>query len=100
MSLVLFGLASMGIFVVSFVTRSFVEIPHLVEMAEWSVVWGGLSLAGVLVAGRLGFGRWLRAGPIAVLLTTSGIALSAIVHVVLQQWAIARYGGPPASSRS
>jgi hypothetical protein len=92
LSLACFVAASTGIFAVNTVVRLFADVDHLVEMAEWSLVWGSLALIGVLLAGRLAFGRWLRAGPIAVLLATSGIALSAVVHVVLQQWAIARFG--------
>ncbi|HEX2142527.1 MAG TPA: hypothetical protein VHK28_09710 [Candidatus Limnocylindria bacterium] len=72
--------------------RLFIATDHLVEMAEWSVVWGALSLCGVLVAGRIAFGDWLRVGLPGFLVGGTGIALSAIVHVVLQQWAITRFG--------
>jgi len=72
----------------------FSELPHLTEVAVWSVVWGGLSLIGVLIAGRLAFGAWLTLHPAALMIATIGIALSAIVHVVLQQWEIARFGVP------
>lgn len=92
MSLVLFVASSMAIFAVSWVMSAFVEVPHLVEMAEWSVLWGALSLSGVLVAGRLAFGRWLQVSAVAFLLAGTGIFLSAIVNVVLQQWAVARFG--------
>ena len=92
LSLASFLAASTGIFVVKTVGRLFAEVPHLVEMAEWSVVWGVLALVGVLVGGRLAFGRWLQVSVIALVIAGIGIALSAIVHVVLQQWAVARFG--------
>ena len=88
----LFGVSSMAIFVVNTVIRLVTDVPHLVEMAEWSVVWGGLSLVGVLVAGRVAFGHLPRVGLPAVILAGTGIVLSAIVHVALQQWTIARFG--------
>lgn len=63
-------------------------------MAAWSVVWGGLSLIGVFMAARLAFGSWLPLHPVGLSVAAIGIALSAIVHVVLQQWEIARFGVP------
>jgi hypothetical protein len=84
--------SSLGIFVVNTVVRAFGDVPHTIEMAEWPIVWGTLALAGVLIAGRLVFGRWLAVGGLAVALAVLGIALSATVNVVLQQWAIARFG--------
>jgi hypothetical protein len=89
---VLFLVSSLGIFVVNTVVRAFGDVPHTIEMAEWPIVWGTLALAGVLIAGRLVFGRWLAVGGLAVALAVLGIALSATVNVVLQQWAIARFG--------
>lgn len=76
------------------VTNWFADVPHLTEMAAWSVVWGGLSLIGVLSAARVAFGAWLIVNAIAVGTAAVGIALSAIVHVVLEQWEIARFGIP------
>jgi hypothetical protein len=92
LSFVLFLVSSLGIFVVNTVVRAFGDVPHTIEMAEWPIVWGTLALAGVLIAGRLVFGRWLAVGGLAVALAVLGIALSATVNVVLQQWAIARFG--------
>lgn len=74
----------------------FSDLPHLAEMATWSVVWGGLSLIGVLVAARLAFGAWLSVHPPGVMIAVVGVALSAVVHVVLQQWEIAQFGVPEA----
>jgi hypothetical protein len=91
-SLVCFVAANMGIFVVNAVVRLFADVPHLFEMAEWSVVWGVLALIGVLLGGRVAFGRWLSLNAAALVVAGTGIALSAIVHVVLQQWAVARFG--------
>jgi hypothetical protein len=76
------------------VAQSFTDLPHLVQMAAWSVVWGGLSLIGVFMATRLAFGSWLPLHPVGLSVAVIGIALSAIVHVVLQQWEIARFGVP------
>ena len=76
------------------VTNWFTDLPHLTEMAAWSVVWGGLSLIGVLIAARVAFGAWLTVNAIAVGTAAVGIALSAIVHVFLQQWEIAHVGIP------
>jgi hypothetical protein len=87
-----FGASSTAIFAVNTVVRFFVDIPHLVEMAEWSVVWGALSVVGVLMAGRLAFGRPLRLSIVGLALAGTGIVLSATVHVVLQQWAVIRVG--------
>lgn len=76
------------------VVNWFSDLPHLTEMAAWSVVWGGLSLIGVLVAARLAFGAWLPVHPPSVLIAVVGVALSAVVHVVLQEWEIALFGVP------
>jgi hypothetical protein len=78
------------------VAQWFTDLPHLVQMAAWSVVWGGLSLIGVFIAARLAFGSWLPLHPVGFGIAVIGIALSAIVHVVLQQWEIARFGVPEA----
>ena len=91
-SFALFVASSLGIFVVNTVVRAFGDVPHTIEMAEWPIVWGALAVAGVLIAGRLVFGRWLRASVSAIVLAGVGIGLSAVVNVVLQQWAIARFG--------
>jgi hypothetical protein len=92
LSFAAFLASSLGVFVVNAGVRAFADIPHLAEMAEWSVVWGALALTGVLLAGRLAFGRWLSVGAIALVVAVAGIGLSAVVNVVLQQWAIARFG--------
>lgn len=68
------------------------ETDHLVDMALWSVTWGGLSLGGLIVAGRLLLSEPMRIGPLTVAVAAVGIGLSAVVHVVLQQWEIARFG--------
>jgi hypothetical protein len=68
------------------------EIPHVVQMAIWSIAWGLLALIAVLLAGRLAFGRWLRVGPVSVVAAATGVALSAIVHATLEQWQIGRFG--------
>lgn len=96
------ALLSLGMFVAALfatlpilaVIKWFADLPHLAEMAAWSVVWGALSLIGVAVAARLAFGAWLTLHPVGVSIAAIGIALSAIVHVVLQQWEIARFGVP------
>jgi len=76
------------------VVNWFADLPHLTEMAVWSVLWGGLSLLGVVVAARLAFGAWLPLPPTGIAIAVIGVVLSAIVHVVLQQWEIARFGVP------
>jgi hypothetical protein len=89
---VLYGASSLGIFVINAFLRTFTDVPHLVEIAEWSVVWGTLAVAGVLISGRLAFGRWLRVSVAAFVVAATGIGLSATFNVVLQQWANARFG--------
>jgi hypothetical protein len=91
-SLVFFLAALFGSMVVNAAAQLAIDIPHLAQMAEWSLVWGGLSVAGVMVAGRLSFGSWLRVTAKGLTLAATGIGLSAVVHVVLQQWAVARFG--------
>jgi len=68
------------------------DAPHLAQMGAWSVVWGVLSLVGVLVAARLVFGAWLRPRPGAVAVASFGIGLSAVLNIVLLQWETARFG--------
>ena len=68
------------------------DAPHLAQMGAWSVIWGVLSLLGVLVAARLVFGAWLRPRPLGVGIAAVGIALSAILNVVLLQWETTRFG--------
>lgn len=68
------------------------DAPHLAQMAVWSPVWGILSVLGVLVAARLVLGTWLQPPRVAVGIAVVGIALSAIVNVVLQQWEMTRFG--------
>jgi hypothetical protein len=92
LSLALFVAAAFGIFPVLAVVRLAVETTHHSEMALWSVVWGGLSVVGVLVAGKLAFGRWLRVRPSAMVVAAIGIGLSVGTHVTLQQWSVERFG--------
>jgi len=92
LSLGLFCASSLGVFAVNTVVRLFTDVPHLIEMAEWSAVWGLLAMLGVLVAGRLAFGRWPTVSAFAVLIGVSGIVVSAVFHVVLQQWSVTRFG--------
>jgi hypothetical protein len=66
--------------------------PHLAQMGAWSLVWGVLSALGVLVAARLSFGSWLRPRPLGIGVLATGIGLSGILNVVLQQWEISRFG--------
>ena len=68
------------------------DAPHLAQMAVWSPVWGILAVLGVLVAARLALGAWLRPPTVAVGIAAVGIALSAVVNVVLQQWEVTRFG--------
>jgi hypothetical protein len=68
------------------------DAPHLAQMGAWSVIWGVLSLLGVLVAARLVFGAWLRPRRLAVAVAGVGIGLSAVLNVVLLQWETARFG--------
>lgn len=92
LSLGLFCASSLGVFATNTVVRLFTDVPHLVEMAEWSITWGLLGMLGVLISARLVFGRWLRVSAQAVLIGSSGIVLSAGFHVVLQQWSVTRFG--------
>jgi hypothetical protein len=92
LSLALFCASSLGVFAINTVMRLFTDVPHLFEMAEWSVVWGALAVVGVLAAGRLAFGRWLPVSMTALTVAASGTVLSAVFHVVLQQWALTRFG--------
>jgi hypothetical protein len=68
------------------------DAPHLAQMAAWSPTWGILAVVGVLVAARLALGAWLQPPPGAIAVAAVGIALSAIVNVVLLQWETARFG--------
>jgi hypothetical protein len=92
LSLVAFVAALFAVLLVLAVAELFAEIPHLAQMAMWSVTWGLLSVAGVLIAARIAFGYWLSVGPMAWGMAATGVVLSAIVHVVLQQWEIQRFG--------
>ena len=89
MSFAAYVAALFAILPVLAVINWFTDVPHMTEMAAWSVVWGGLSLIGVLIAARVAFGAWLPFNAIGIATAVIGIALSAIVHVVLQQWEIA-----------
>lgn len=84
--------ALFGIFPVLAAAQAFGEIPHAAQLAIWSASCGVLSIGGVLLAARLTLGRWLSIRPIAMVLAGAGVVLSAIVHVVLQQWEIQRFG--------
>ncbi len=68
------------------------DTPHLVEMAAWGPIWGGLSVLGVLVAARLAIGTAFRPPAAALGIAAVGIGLSAVVNVVLQQWEMTRFG--------
>jgi hypothetical protein len=68
------------------------DAPHLAQMGAWSVIWGVLSLLGVLAAARLVFGAWLRPRPLAIAVAGVGIGLSAVLNVVLLQWETTRFG--------
>jgi hypothetical protein len=92
LSFALFLASSLGIFIVNTAVRLLSDVPHVFEVAEWPIVWGALAMTGVMMAGRLAFGRWLRVGATAIVVAVVGIGLSAVVNVVLQQWAIARFG--------
>lgn len=92
LSFALFCAGILAVFVVNLVVRVFIDVPHLLEMAEWSIAWGLAAVAGVLIAARIAFGRWLAVGLTAAVTAGAGIVLSATFHVVLQQWTIARFG--------
>ena len=68
------------------------DAPHLAQMAVWSPIWGILAVVGVLLAAQLALGTWLRPPAVAIGVAATGIALSAIVNVVLTQWETARFG--------
>ena len=92
LSFALFVAALLAIFPISAVLNLFGEIPHAALMALWSVSWGVLSVLGVVLAAQLAFGTWLRPRPLGLGIAAVGIALSTVLIVVLEQWAIARYG--------
>jgi hypothetical protein len=94
LSLALFVAAFLAVFPILAAMRVFGEVPHLAQMALWSLSWGILSVLGVLVAARVAFGAWLRPGPVALGVAAVGISLSAALHIVLQQWELARFGYP------
>lgn len=96
LSFAAFCAALFAIFPIVIAVRWFAELDHLTEMALWSLVWGSAASVGVLVAARIAFGAWPAVQPGGVVLAASGIALSAIVHVLLQQWEIERFGYPDA----
>ena len=68
------------------------DAPHLAQMAVWAPIWGVLAMLGVLLAAQLALGTWLTPPPAAIVVATVGIALSAVINVVLQQWEMARFG--------
>lgn len=61
------------------------------DLALWLFGWAGLSMAGVAIAGRLVFRRWIRVGWSAVVPATAGVALAAAVELVLHAWAYDRF---------
>ena len=92
LSFTLFIAALLAIFPISAALNLFGEIPHLAQMALWSLSWGVLSVLGVLVAAQLVFGAWFRPPPWGVGIAIVGIGLSAVVNVLLQQWQIGSLG--------
>jgi len=92
LSFTLFAAALFAIFPISAVLNLFGEIAHPAMMVLWSVSWGILSVLGVLVAAQLAFGAWLRPSAVGMAIAATGIGLSAVLSVVLEQWATARYG--------
>jgi len=92
LSFVLFVAALFAIFPVLAAIRLFGDTPHLAEMAAWSLIWGGLSLLGVLMAARIAFGAWLMPSSTGIAIAAVGITLSAVVNVVMQQWQIGWLG--------
>jgi hypothetical protein len=92
LSFTLFIAALLAIFPILAALNLFGEVAHPAMMVLWSVSWGVLSALGVLVAAQLVFGAWLRPPPLGLGIAVVGIGLSAVLNVVLQQWATARYG--------
>lgn len=72
----------------------FVDPPHLLDLTLLSIIWGALSLAGVVVGGRLVLGAWLPVRWSALTVAALGIGLSAAVSVALNQWQVERFGYP------
>ena len=91
LSLILFAASSMAIFIVN-ALPGMAEAPGPLVWIAWPLLWGGLALTGVILAGRVAFGRWLRVTAAAVVVAGIGIALSVIVNVTLHQWAVDRFG--------
>lgn len=99
-SAVLFTALSVGLFGASLFAGAgslvFVEgqlgLHHGFGLAAWSVVWGVLGCTGVLIAGRIAFGRWLAVPRGGIGLAAIGIALAALVENLLYAWSVARYG--------
>jgi len=62
------------------------------DLALWFAAWGGLSVAGVLVGGRLAFGRWLPVSSHTLAAPMAGIALAVTLELTLSDWAVGRFG--------
>lgn len=92
LSFVFFLAALLAVLPVVAAVRLVWDAPHLAQMAVWSPIWGVLAVLGVLVAAQFALGTWLRPPAVAMGVAAIGIALSAIVNVVLQQWETARFG--------
>jgi len=92
LSIGLFGAASLGVFPVVAMVRLQVDTSHAAQMALWSVVWAALGCVGVLAAGRVAFGGWLRVPLSAAAIAGIGTVLSVGVNLELQEWAVGRYG--------
>lgn len=63
-----------------------------IDLAAWLLGWGALSIGGVLLAGRLTFGRWLPVAPGMVAVPCAGLLLAAALELALHAWAHARFG--------
>jgi hypothetical protein len=92
LSFTLFIAALLAIFPILAAISLFGEIPHLAQMALWSLSWGVLSVLGVLVAAQLVFGAWFKPPLLGVGIAIVGIGLSAVLNVLLQQWQIGWLG--------
>lgn len=92
LSLVLFVGALIATQPIVAIVDRLTDVPHVTRAAARPLVWGGLSVTGVLFAARLAFGAWIPISRLALAIAATGIALSAIVDVVLHQWTITRFG--------
>ena len=67
-------------------------LPHPVSVALWAAAWVVLSGLGVLLTGRLVYGRFFRVPLAACLLLGVGAALNAVLMLTLIEWATREYG--------